>query len=84
LPVRDRARILARMDRAETGNMGDHRSVGGDVYEFRFYFGPGYRVYYGESGSTVLLLCGGDKSSQKKDVKKAKMYWREFMSRGTV
>lgn len=82
LAVRDRARILVRIDRVEMGNRGDYRSVGEDMYELRFYFGPGYRVYYGEIENRVLLLCGGDKSSQKDDVKKAKAYWREF--RGVI
>jgi putative addiction module killer protein len=85
LTAGDRARVLVRLDRVETGNPGDHRSVGEDVYEFRFIFGSGYRVYYGEVDNTlVLLLCGGDKSSQKKDVKKAKAYWRDYISRRTV
>jgi len=85
LTARDRARVLVRLDRVETGNLGDHRSVGEDVYELRFCFGSGYRVYYGEVDNTlVLLLCDGDKSSQKKDVKKAKAYWREYISRGTI
>jgi putative addiction module killer protein len=85
LTAGDRARVIVRLDRVETGNPGDHRSVGEDVYEFRFIFGSGYRVYYGEVDNTlVLLLCGGDKSSQKKDVKKAKAYWRDYISRRTV
>ncbi|MBW1649468.1 MAG: hypothetical protein JRJ44_02085 [Deltaproteobacteria bacterium] len=72
------------MDRVETGNMSNYTSIGGDVYELRFYFGPGYRVYYGETAGIILLLCGGDKPSQKKDIKKAKTYWKKFMSGGTV
>lgn len=67
------------MDRVEQGNFGDYESVGDDVCELRFFFGSGYRIYFGEVGNTiVLLLCGGDKSSQKKDVKKAKEYWKEY------
>jgi putative addiction module killer protein len=85
LTVKDRARILARLDRVETGNMGDHKSVGENVHEFRFYFGSGYRIYYGEIDNTVvLLLCGGDKSSQKKDVKKAIGYWKDYMKRRMI
>jgi len=82
--LRDRARILVRMDRVEIGNKGDYRSVGNDIYELRFHFGRGYRVYYGEIDNMILLLCGGDKSSQKQDVKKAKAYWKAFISRGTT
>ena len=74
------ARVDARLDRVSLGNFGDWKAVGGGVEEFRFFFGPGYRVYFGRaSGQVVLLLCGGDKSTQKKDVKRAQMLWREFL-----
>lgn len=82
LALRDRARLLARLDRVETGNMGDYKSVGGYVYELRFFFGSGYRIYFGEAeGTPVVLLFGGDKPSQRKDVKKAKADWKEYMKR---
>lgn len=62
-----------------TVSFGDCRSVGGGVYELRIHFGPGFRVYFGIVGSdVVLLLCGGDKSSQKKDIARAHNYWKEF------
>jgi putative addiction module killer protein len=71
--------VFARLDRVETGNLGDYKSVGDGVFELRLPFGPGYRIYFGEVGATiVLLLCGGDKSSQKKDVVKAKEYWNLY------
>jgi len=74
-----RSVIRARLDRLEAGNPGDHRSVGEGVQELRIDFGPGYRVYYGEEGSTiVIVLCGGDKSSQEKDVRKAQEYWADY------
>lgn len=74
-----RAQILKRIDRVEDGNFGDHRSVGDGVWELRFHFGPGYRVYYGEHGRTVvLLLCGGDKRSQARDILLAKKFWLEY------
>jgi putative addiction module killer protein len=83
--VKDRTRIFTRLDRVETGNLGDHRSVGEGVSELRFHFGSGYRVYYGETDDIiVLILCGGDKSSQKNDVLKAKQYWKEWFSRRTL
>ena len=83
--MKDRIRIFTRLDRVETGNLGDHRSVGEDVSELRFHFGSGYRVYYGETDDIiVLILCGGDKSSQKNDVLKAKQYWKEWFSRRTL
>lgn len=76
-----RARVFARLDRVETGNLGDCKSVGGGVFELRLSFGAGYRIYFGEVGATVVvLLCGGDKSSQKKDVVKAKEYWNMYQT----
>lgn len=77
-----RARIFAKLDRVETGNLGDFRSVGEGVFELRFHFGAGYRMYFGEVDKTsILLLCGGDKSSQKKDIQQAKAYWKEDKQR---
>jgi len=74
-----RARIRTRLERVAMGNFGDHRSVGGGVMELRFTLGPGYRVYYGMDGKTiVLLLCGGDKSTQQADIRRAKTYWAEY------
>lgn len=69
-----RARINVRLKRISlTGNLGDTKSVGDGVYELRVDYGPGYRVYYSERGKEVLLLLiGGDKSSQQKDIEKAK------------
>lgn len=68
-----RARIAVRIRRVEEGNFGDHKSVGDGVSELRIPFGPGYRVYYTQKGTTiVLLLCGGDKDSQDRDIAKAK------------
>lgn len=73
------ARIQARVLRFESGNLGDHKSVGGGVWEARLDFGPGYRLYFGKVGSAViLLLVGGDKTSQSKDITAAKRYWNDF------
>ena len=70
--IRARVRIQARIDRAELGNFGDCEPVGEGVSEMRFHFGPGYRVYFAQRGlEVVILLAGGDKSSQSKDVKRA-------------
>lgn len=69
-----RARILNRIDRMQHGNPGQTRSVGNGVVEMKIDYGPGYRVYFIQRGtSIVLLLCGGDKSSQDFDIRKAKM-----------
>lgn len=77
-----RYRIKERLDRVALGNLGDHKSVGDSIFELRVNFGPGYRIYYGnEEAKIILLLCGGDKSTQKKDVKKAIYYWKDYLSR---
>lgn len=77
--TRGQARILARLDRVEEGLFGDHKNLGQGIWELRFSFGPGYRIYYGLDGRTVvLLLCGGDKSSQKSDIKLARQYWQRY------
>ena len=68
-----RARILARIKRTEMGNLGDVEPVGGGVSEMRIHYGPGYRVYFSRRGRVlILLLCGGDKSTQAADIKRAK------------
>lgn len=69
-----------RLLRILRGNFGDSKAIGGQIFELRINCGPGYRVYYGRIGKrVVLLLCGGDKSTQTKDISKAKKYWREFL-----
>lgn len=61
------------------GNLGDYRSVGDGVFELRIKYGSGYRIYFGQIGLTiVLLLCGGDKSTQEKDIRLAKEYWGNY------
>ena len=76
---RAQTRIEARLILLEQGNFGDYRSVGNGVFELRIHVGAGYRVYFGEVDNTiVLLLCGGDKSSQRRDIARAKTYWREY------
>jgi putative addiction module killer protein len=71
--IRAKAKILARLKRAELGNLGDHKNVGDGVFEMRIDYGPGYRVYFARSkGIVIILLFGGDKSSQSKDISKAK------------
>ncbi len=79
LDKRNQARIVNRITRLEDGNFGDYKTVGDGVFELRFFFGSGYRVYYGLDGETlVLLLTGGDKKTQNKDIKTAKQYWKKY------
>ncbi len=76
---RARAKIQIRIDRLRLGNEGHWRSVGNGVRELKINEGKGYRVYYGWTGKkVVLLLCGGDKSSQANDIKQAKAFWSEY------
>ncbi|WP_188854974.1 type II toxin-antitoxin system RelE/ParE family toxin [Aureimonas glaciei] len=66
------ARIAERLERLRLGNPGDHKSVGKGVMELRVTYGPGYRVYYVQLGDVVIvLLCGGDKSTQHADIRRA-------------
>jgi len=77
--IRAKARILIRLKRIEMGNFGDAKSVGEGVNELRISEGQGYRVYYAQRGKElVILLCAGNKSSQQKDIKSAKEYWRNY------
>ncbi|MFQ5451841.1 MAG: type II toxin-antitoxin system RelE/ParE family toxin [Nitrospinaceae bacterium] len=75
--------ILRRIGKLEHGLYGDCEPVGEAVSELRIFFGPGYRVYFGEeAGNIVVLLCGGDKGSQDKDIRTAKKYWKEHQGHG--
>lgn len=70
---RAKAKIAVRIERLSLGNPGDVKSVGDGLSEMRIDYGPGYRVYFKQTGRTVILiLCGGDKSTQDRDIKKAK------------
>ena len=75
-----RSRIQARLDRIEVGNFGNRRALGGGVSELRFDFGPGYRVYYGRDGDTlVILLAAGTKTRQARDIERARFLWRRYL-----
>ena len=77
--VSGRALIRKRLNRVRLGNLGNVRNLGDGVSEFKVDFGPGYRVYFGEDGPRiVVLLIGGDKGSQQRDISKAKEYWRDY------
>ena len=74
--------IRARLDRLAYGVPGKCRAVGGGVFELKIFFGPGYRVYYGEEGvKVIVLLYGGDKSTQTRDIQAAHKYWNDHKER---
>lgn len=74
-----RASIDARLQRLQLGNFGDRKAVGEGVWELRVHIGPGYRIYLGqEADAVVVLLCGGSKHSQRRDIKRARTYWRDY------
>lgn len=80
--VHARARIDVRLNRLANGLAGDMKSVGEGVFELRIDWGPGYRVYFARDGATVvLLLCGGDKRTQQKDIDHAIEYWKDYQAR---
>ena len=77
-----RARIVSRLDRLKAGLLGDWKSIGKRVCELRIDYGPGYRVYYAQDGEAlIILLCGGDKRSQAKDIERAHAYWKDYKAR---
>jgi putative addiction module killer protein len=76
--------VRARLNRIRLGNFGDCKPVGGGVEELRIDFGPGYRIYYGRDGSlVVVLLCGGDKRTQARDILTAQRCWKEYLDAKT-
>lgn len=80
---RGAARIQLRIDRLANGNPGDAKPVGAGVSELRIDVGPGYRVYYQQRGDVlIVLLCGGDKSTQQKDIEKAHEIAKEWQVHG--
>jgi putative addiction module killer protein len=75
-----RARIQSRVLRFELGNLGDYKSVGAGVWEARSAFGPGYRIYFGKDGASVIvLLLGGTKASQARDIRRAQECWGDYL-----
>jgi putative addiction module killer protein len=80
--LKTKATVDARIARLRLGLLGNAREVGEGVHELKIDFGPGYRVYFANIGRTIIiLLSGGDKSTQKRDIKKAKTYWADFQRR---
>ncbi len=80
--LRTRAKIAARIDRLAVGNFGDCKAIRGGLSELRIDWGPGFRIYYAMLGRRrVLLICGGDKSSQPSDIKRALAYLEDYQRR---
>jgi len=74
--------IDVRLTRLRLGSLGDHRHLGAGLFEARLHAGPGYRLYFGRDGKTlIILLQGGDKKSQSSDIKKAHSYWLDYLRR---
>jgi putative addiction module killer protein len=77
-----RHRIQNILDRLRLGLISDYKSVGNGTYEIRIHYGPGYRIYFGHAGKEIiLLLCGGNKATQRNDIALAKRYWTDYRSR---
>jgi putative addiction module killer protein len=77
-----RAKVTRAIARMEQGNLSNAKSVGEGVLEYRIDFGPGYRVYFGLDGETlVILLCGGTKKRQQRDIEAAHAYWQDYKRR---
>jgi putative addiction module killer protein len=84
LDGKTRERILNRVARLKWGQFGDFKALDGGLYELRLFFGPGHRVYFGEhKGRVILLLSGGDKSTQKRDIKTATEFWKTYLEDNT-
>jgi putative addiction module killer protein len=82
LGARAAAKVTAAVAQMEADNFGDHKSVGGGVWERRIHFEKGYRLYFARDGNDlVLLLCGGTKSRQRADIDEAKRYWKDYQRR---
>jgi putative addiction module killer protein len=77
--IRAKARILVRIDRMHSGHFGDSRPVGGGIKELRIFYGPGYRIYYTQyDADIVILLNGGNKNTQQRDIARAKKIAQEI------
>lgn len=71
--------IYKRLERMKLGNFGDHKNLKDGVFELKISFGPGYRIYFGKDGKEIIIiLSAGDKKTQNRDIKKAKLYFRRY------
>lgn len=75
-------KVRTAIAQMEAGSLGDHKSVGGGVWERRINFEKGYRVYFAKDGKElIILICGGTKTRQQSEINKAKKYWKEYKKR---
>lgn len=75
-------RIDSRLTRIMGGNLGDHRALKDGIFEMRFFFGPGYRIYFTKEGpKVIILLAGGGKGGQSKDIRAARKYYQDYLER---
>lgn len=82
LDLKNQTRITTRLERIEIGHYGDFKKLKNSINELRFFTGSGYRIYFAEEDNKIIiLLTGGDKSSQEKDIKKATEYYKEYIER---
>jgi putative addiction module killer protein len=82
LDILTQVRIQSYLDRVVVGGGKNNiKSIGDGIFEIKLKFGPGFRLYFTEDGKFILLLLGGDKSTQNRDIEKAKLYWREYVSK---
>jgi putative addiction module killer protein len=73
------AKVTVAITKLQMGNHSNVKSVGGGIAEFKIDFGPGYRLYFGKDGNKlIILLCGGDKKTQSRDIEKARKYWQDY------
>lgn len=79
LSTNTKDRVVSRLYRLQNGNLGDYKRIGTGVFELRLFFDGGLRIYFGRDGEEIiLLLSGGDKGSQKRDIEKVLEYWRQY------
>lgn len=77
--LKGKVAVLTRLNRVKIGNFGDWKIVRNGIYELRLKHGPGYRIYFGrESEKKIVILCGGDKNTQERDINKARKYWADY------
>ena len=82
LPARIADRVDTAVERMRRGNLGDHKAVGDGVHEHRIHAGPGYRIYFGRDGqSLIVLIGGGTKKGQARDIRAAQRLWKNYKSR---